>query len=91
MLSVTLYLRLFQLENLLDLPNLVKASGLKEITDKCFLKYLTLFLNSWGILALEIYKTSFFELDTIFTMFVLLVAFIFKLGKTTSTFFLFLK
>ena len=58
MLSVTLYLRLFS-SDLLDLPNLVKASGLKEITDKCFLKYLTLFLNSWGMLALEIYKTSF--------------------------------
>ena len=36
-----------------DLENFNKASGLKEMIDKCFLKFLSLFLNSYGILALD--------------------------------------
>ena len=75
---------IFSRSDFLDLQYFSRASGEKEIMDKCFLIFLFLFLNSYGTFALDKYKISFFLLDTIFTKLVLLLLGTFKLGIITS-------
>ena len=46
--------------------------------------YLFTFLNSYGMFALDKYKTLFFKSVTTFIIFVLLTELIFKVGKIIS-------